>query len=125
MAIKQGEIFDAILELRPQANFEVHEDNRIVWNDDNQSQPTMSEIENQIPITKFNIVINKFREKRNSLLTKTDYLALSDNTMSSAMTTYRQALRDLTNGLDTIAKVETKLEIEDGKYINFPIKPSE
>ena len=106
MAIKQGEIFDAILELRPQANFEVHEDNRIVWNDDNQSQPTMSEIENQIPITKFNIVINKFREKRNSLLTKTDYLALSDNTMSSKLTTYRQALRDAPNGLNTLEKIE-------------------
>ena len=43
--------------------------------------------------------------------------------MSSDMTTYRQALRDLTNGLDTVAKVQTKLEIEDGKYINFPTKP--
>ena len=106
MAIKQGEIFDAILELRPQANFEVHEDNRIVWNDDNQSQPTMSEIENQIPITKFNIVINKFRQTRNALLAKTDYLALSDNTMSSAMTTYRQALRDAPTGLDTVEKIE-------------------
>mgnify|MGYP001434499157 CR=1 FL=1 len=106
MAIKQGEIFDAILELRPQANFEVHEDNRIVWNDDNQSQPTMSEIENQIPITKFNIVINKFREKRNSLLTKTDYLALSDSTLTDNMKTYRQQLRDLTTGLDTVEKID-------------------
>ena len=43
--------------------------------------------------------------------------------MSSDMTTYRQALRDLTSGLDTIAKVETKLKIEDGKYKNFPTKP--
>jgi len=106
MAIKQGEIFDAILELRPQANFEVHEDNRIVWNDDNQSQPTMSEIENQIPITKFNIVINKFRQKRNNLLARTDWTANSDLTMSSAMTTYRQALRDAPTGLTTVAEVE-------------------
>ena len=60
---------------------------------------------------------------RNNLLKETDYLALSDVTMSSDMTTYRQALRDLTNGLDTVAKVQTKLEIEDGKYINFPTKP--
>ena len=35
------------------------------------------------------------RDKRNTLLQKTDYLALSDNTMSAEMTTYRQALRDL------------------------------
>ena len=35
------------------------------------------------------------REKRNSLIEETDYLALSDNTMTSAMQTYRQALRDI------------------------------
>jgi len=35
------------------------------------------------------------RSKRNNLLSKTDFYALSDVTMSSAMTTYRQALRDL------------------------------
>tara|TARA_B110000211_G_scaffold183528_1_gene207999 strand:- start:37 stop:192 length:156 start_codon:yes stop_codon:yes gene_type:complete len=51
--------------------------------------------------------------------------------MSDAMTTYRQALRDLTDGLDTVAKVETKMELnvdEDNKpildsYKNFPTKP--
>ena len=37
------------------------------------------------------------RNKRNALLAETDYLALSDNTMSAEMTTYRQALRDITN----------------------------
>jgi hypothetical protein len=36
------------------------------------------------------------RTKRNTLLAETDYMALSDVTMSSAMTTYRQALRDIT-----------------------------
>lgn len=46
------------------------------------------------------------RERRNNLLAKTDYLALSDLTMSSAMTTYRQALRDATTGLDTVEKVK-------------------
>lgn len=35
------------------------------------------------------------REKRNSLIVETDYLALSDNTMTSEMQTYRQALRDV------------------------------
>jgi len=48
----------------------------------------------------------KLRFKRKRLLAKTDYLALSDNTMSSAMTTYRQALRDATTGLDTVEKIE-------------------
>ena len=69
--------------------------------------------------------LTELRQIRNNLLKATDWYANSDLTMSSDMTTYRQALRDITNGLDTVAKVNTKLEIEDGKYINFPIKPSE
>lgn len=36
------------------------------------------------------------REKRDNLLEVTDFYALSDVTMSAAMTTYRQALRDIT-----------------------------
>ena len=35
------------------------------------------------------------RSKRNRLLAETDYLALSDQTLSADMTTYRQALRDV------------------------------
>jgi hypothetical protein len=54
------------------------------------------------------------REKRNRLLTDTDYLALSDNTISEEMITYRQALRDITNGLTTVADVEA---------VVFPVKP--
>ena len=48
----------------------------------------------------------ELRNKRNRLLAETDYLALSDQTMSSEMTTYRQALRDITNGLTTVEDVE-------------------
>jgi len=58
--------------------------------------------------------LNNLRFERNLLLAKTDYLANSDVTMSSAMTTYRQALRDLTNGLTTVAQVEAVI---------FPTKP--
>ncbi len=46
------------------------------------------------------------RERRNSLLAATDFYALSDVTMSSDMTTYRQALRDLPAGKDTVKKVD-------------------
>ena len=37
------------------------------------------------------------RSTRDEKLAETDYLALSDNAMSAEMTTYRQALRDITN----------------------------
>ncbi len=44
------------------------------------------------------------RDKRNRLLAETDFYGNSDVTMSDGMTTYRQALRDLPNGKDTVAK---------------------
>ena len=37
----------------------------------------------------------ELRIRRNQLLAETDYLALADNTLSTDMRTYRQALRDL------------------------------
>ena len=54
------------------------------------------------------------RQKRDSLLKATDYLALSDNTLSADMTTYRQNLRDITNGLTTV---------EDVNAVTWPTKP--
>ena len=48
------------------------------------------------------------------LIKETDYLALSDNTLSTEMTTYRQNLRDITNGVTTVAHVNS---------ITWPTKP--
>lgn len=39
---------------------------------------------------------NQIRSKRNKLLAETDWMALTDVTMSTEMATYRQALRDIT-----------------------------
>ena len=63
---------------------------------------------------RFDREIARLREKRNGLLTETDFYALSDVTMSEDMTTYRQALRDLPDGLDTVEKVNNKA---------YPTKP--
>ena len=53
----------------------------------------------------FDRAIADLRSKRNRLLSATDFYALSDVTMSEDMTTYRQALRDLPAGKDTVDKV--------------------
>ena len=37
----------------------------------------------------------KIRKIRNQKLSETDYLAMSDNTMSEEMKTYRQSMRDI------------------------------
>ena len=62
----------------------------------------------------FDRAIADVRQKRNRLLADTDYLALSDNTLSADMTTYRQNLRDITNGVSTV---------EDVNNITWPTKP--
>ena len=65
------------------------------------------------------------RSIRLGMLQETDYYGCSDVTMSDDMKTYRQALRDITSGLDTVEKTRTKLERDtDGSYKNFPTKPS-
>ena len=56
----------------------------------------------------------RLRIKRNLRLSETDYLGVSDQTMSDAWTTYRQELRDLPVGLDTVEKVAV---------VVFPTKP--
>ena len=53
--------------------------------------------------------IANLRRKRNNLLAETDFYALSDVTMSDDMTTYRQALRDLPAGKDTVDKVNNAI----------------
>ena len=42
-----------------------------------------------------NLLPVDIRNQRDRLLAETDWMALSDVTMSSEMTTYRQALRDI------------------------------
>tara|TARA_R100001510_G_C7586030_1_gene157330 strand:+ start:434 stop:721 length:288 start_codon:yes stop_codon:yes gene_type:complete len=61
-----------------------------------------------------NRALQTLRIERNQKLAATDFYALSDVTMSSDMQTYRQNLRDITNGLDTVAKVEA---------VTWPTKP--
>ena len=63
-----------------------------------------------------NRALNRLRVKRNNLLTETDFYALSDVTMSDDMKTYRQELRDLPEGKDTVDKCENAV---------FPTKPGE
>lgn len=50
--------------------------------------------------------LKSLRHDRNYLLAKTDWTANSDVIMSDAMRTYRQQLRDATEGLDTVEKIE-------------------
>ena len=56
----------------------------------------------------------RLRSERNRRLAETDFYALSDVTMSSDMQTYRQNLRDLPSGKDTVEKCDN---------VTWPTKP--
>ena len=58
----------------------------------------------------------ELRRQRNALLVETDYMALSDVTMTDAWKTYRQELRDITKQTPTDIRLSN---------IKFPTKPTE
>ena len=58
--------------------------------------------------------LEELRIKRNRLLAQTDWWGTSDNTMTDAQKKYRQDLRNLPSGLDTVEKVAN---------VTWPTKP--
>ena len=64
------------------------------------------------------IALDNLRAKRNELLNESDYIVLPDSsipsTKKSEWMTYRTALRNLTEGLDTIEKINN---------VAYPLKP--
>ena len=110
-----NKIIKAILKINPNAEVTVIDNdiNQITWH--NGTTPiSKADIQAQLPAVEFDMAMEDLRTKRNKLLAETDYLALSDNTMSAEMTTYRQSLRDITDGLTTKAEVDA---------VVFPTKP--
>ena len=108
-------IFKAIIKINPTAQFTYNEENidTIIWHNGTPPIPK-EQILAIIPQVELDMALDNLRAKRNKLLADTDYLALSDNTLSVNMSTYRQALRDITNGLTTIEQVNN---------VTWPIKP--
>jgi hypothetical protein len=108
-------IIEAILKINPNAQVSVsaNDINQITWH--NGTTPISKEdIEAQLPIVELDMAMSSLRAKRNKLLSDTDYLALSDNTMTEEVKTYRQALRDITIGLSTVSEINA---------VVFPVKP--
>jgi len=83
------------------------------WNLDI-AQPTDSQLNSYETAADLEEKLKIIRFKRDKLIAETDYLALSDQTLSTEMTTYRQALRDITNGITTV---------EQANNVTWPTKP--
>ena len=108
-------IIEAILKINPNAEVTVrgNDINNIEWH--NGTTPiSKSDIEAQFPAVELDNAMSTLRAKRNKLLQDTDFYGMSDNTMSSEMATYRQALRDITSGITTV---------EQANAVVFPTKP--
>jgi len=110
-------IFNAIKKINPNAEVTVRGSDintcEIEWH--NGTTPiSKSDIEAQFPAVELDNAMADLRTKRNRLLQDTDFHALSDNTMSEDMTTYRQELRDITEGITTV---------EQANAVVFPTKP--
>jgi len=108
-------VLNTILKINPNAKVSVLDDdiNQITWLE-NTTPIAVADIEAQLPIVEFDMAMEDLRTKRNNLLKETDHYALSDQTLSDDMRTYRQSLRDITNGLTTKAQVDA---------VTWPTKP--
>ena len=64
----------------------------------------------------FDRAIADLRQRRNSLIASCDWVMMSDSPIAdkTAWETYRQSLRDITNGLTTV---------EDVNAVTWPTKP--
>ena len=109
-------IIEAILKINPNAKVTVRGDDintcEIEWVET--TPIPVADIEAQFSAVELDNAMADLRSKRNQLLIDTDFHALSDNTMSADMTTYRQELRDITNGITTVAQANA---------VVFPTKP--
>ena len=108
-------IIKSILAINPTAQVSVsaNDINQITW--ENGTTPiSKQDILDMLPQVELDMALESLRTKRNALLIETDYLALSDNTMTEEVKTYRQKLRDITEGLTTLDKV---------KKVKLPTKP--
>ena len=110
-------IVEAILKINPNAEVTVYGNDintcEIKWFDGT-TPISKADIEAQFPAVELDMAMEDLRAKRNQLLQDTDFHALSDNTMSAEMTTYRQELRDITEGITTA---------EQANAVVFPTKP--
>lgn len=113
-------IVEAIKKINPNASFTLKNDDidNIEWHNGTPPIPK-EQILAIVPQVELDIALENLRAKRNKLLADSDYIVLADSTFTpqkkSEWMTYRTALRNLTQGLDTIEKVNN---------VAYPLKPS-
>ena len=102
------DIIKAIKAINPNAQVSVNANdiNQITWHNGTPPIPN-EQIVAIIPQIELDMALDNLRAKRNKLLADSDYIVLADSPVNDKANwlTYRQSLRDLTNGLTTVAQV--------------------
>jgi len=83
--------------------------------------PTEAEIDAEVKKLNDAEPMRLLRIERDARLAKTDWMSLSDTTMSDAWKTYRQELRDLTKTANP--KLDTRYNL-DISSVTWPTEPS-
>ena len=118
---------DAIYALEPNAHFRINGNftfENLTWEPhvDKAIIPTEQAIAQKANELEAAYPMVLLREERDKKLAETDWWAMSDRTMTSEQTNYRQALRDIPANVD--AKKLTAPTIENGRLVfDWPEKP--
>lgn len=86
-----GQIKEVVTDAKPDYDSATQKLEKVVTEEETQIRETWSIVDLTV-----DELTDAIRQKRNLLLYQTDVYALSDRSMSSEMTAYRQSLRDLT-----------------------------
>ena len=126
--ISPPETSDVLQKLRPNASYVIRDNEDGTQtilnynNHDGQPQPSDLEIYEELEKLKADYPMKALRAKRDEKLAETDWWAMSDRTMTTEQTNYRQALRDIPANID--AKKLTAPTIENGRLVfDWPEKP--
>ena len=113
----KNKIIEAILKINPKAEISISAEdiNTVQWFAGTTPIPK-EQILAILPQVELDMALDNLRAKRNKLLADSDYIVLADSPVNDKANwlTYRQQLRDITEGLDTVAKVNA---------VVFPTKP--
>ena len=117
------DITDAIMSLKPGAQWVLRGTSYsgLEWLDSAQTKPTEIEVTNRLTELIESEPMRLLREKRDEIISKTDWRASSDLTLSDAWKTYRQALRDLPASASPKLNPDYELDLTS---ITWPTEPS-
>ena len=116
------DIPSALQELKPGAEWVLrgNDYSGLEWVDSSQTKPTETEVSNKIAALDAAEAMKLLRVERDTRISKTDWRASSDLTLTDAWKTYRQALRDITT---QTPKLDSNYDL-DLTSVTWPTEPS-